>query len=89
MGGNWDFLAQTLRIQPTNMCLKVLLETKLVQKIDKHLYSSHRYGDFGDLVRASDFYEIDNKAIPTADSRSDSKIHTNSNSKSISSLLLT
>ena len=48
---------------PTNMRWKVLLEAKLVQKIDKNLHSSHRCGDFGDLhvVRVRDFYEIDNR----------------------------
>ena len=37
---------------------KVLLEA---QKINKFLHSSHRYGDFGNLVQASYFYEIDNR----------------------------
>ena len=46
---------------PTNMRWKVLLEAKLVQKIDKNLHSSHRCGDFGDLVRVRDFYEIDDQ----------------------------
>ena len=36
--------------KPMNMRSKVFLEAKLAQKIDKHLHSSHRYGDFGDLV---------------------------------------
>ena len=43
------------------MRLKVLLEAELAQKIDKYLHSSHRYGDFGDLIRASDFCEIDDR----------------------------
>ena len=47
--------------RPTNMRLKVLLEAELAQKIDKYLHSSHRYGDFCDLVRASDLYEIDDR----------------------------
>ena len=47
--------------RPTNMRSKVLLEAELAQKIDKYLHSSHRYGDFGDLVRASDFCEIDDR----------------------------
>ena len=41
-----------------NMRSKVLLEAELVQKTNKYLHSSHRYGDFDDLVQASDFYEI-------------------------------
>ena len=45
--------------KPTNMQSKVLLEAKLVQKINKYLHSGHRYGDLSDLVRVSDFYEID------------------------------
>ena len=47
--------------RPTNMRSKVLLEAELAQKIDKYLHSSHRYGDFGDLVRASDLCEIDDR----------------------------
>ena len=47
--------------KPTNMRSKVFLEAELAQKIDKYLNSSHRYGDFGDLVRASDFCEIDDR----------------------------
>ena len=45
--------------KPTNMRSKVLLEAELAPKINKYLHSSHRYGDFGNLVRASDFCEID------------------------------
>ena len=47
--------------KPTNMRSKVLLEAELAQKIDKYLHSSHRYGDFGDLVRASNFCAIDDR----------------------------
>ena len=47
--------------KPLNMRSKVFLEAELAQKIDKYLYSSHRYGDFGDLVRASNFCEIDDR----------------------------
>ena len=47
--------------KPTNMRSKVLLEAELVQKIDKYLHSSHRYGDFGDLVQASNFCEINDQ----------------------------
>ena len=47
--------------KPTNTQSKVFLEAELAQKIDKHLHSSHRYDDFGDLVRVSDFCEIDDR----------------------------
>ena len=47
--------------KPTNMQSKVLLEAEQVQQIHKYIYSSHRYGDFGNLVRASDIREIDNR----------------------------
>ena len=63
----------------TNMQLKVFLEAELAQKINKYLHSSHRYGDFSDLVRASDFCEIDNQYDTNGyDGRSDSKIHASS-----------
>ena len=38
----------------------VLLEAKLAKKIDTYIYSSHKYGDFSELVQASNFYKIDN-----------------------------
>ena len=71
------------------MWSKVLLEAELIQKIDKYLHSSHWYGDMGNVVRASDFARSMIKVIPMADGRRDSKMHPNSNSKPISSLLLT
>ena len=73
--------------KPTNMRSKVFLEAELTQRIDKYLYSSHRYGDFGGLVQVSDFARSTIEAIPTVDGRSDLKIHANSKSKPISSLL--
>ena len=39
----------------------MLLEAELVQKINRYLHNSHKYGDFGDLVQVSDFYNIDDR----------------------------
>ena len=44
-----------------NMRSKVLLEAELVQKINRYLHNSYKYGDFGDLVQVSDFYNIDDQ----------------------------
>ena len=41
--------------KPTNMRLKMLIETKLAEQSDKYLYSSHKRDNFGGLVRSSDF----------------------------------
>ena len=41
--------------KPTNMRSKALMEAELVEQIDKYVYSSHGRGDFGGLVRSSDF----------------------------------
>ena len=34
---------------------KVPMEAEFVEQNDKYLYSSHKHGDFGGLVRLSDF----------------------------------
>ena len=48
--------------KPTNVQSKVLLEAEQVQQIHKYIiYSSHKYGDFGNLVQASDICEMDNQ----------------------------
>ena len=55
-------LKLSINRKPTNMqqkankyAIESAVEAKLVQKINKYLFSSHKYGNFGDLVRASAF----------------------------------
>ena len=69
--------------KPMNMRSKVLIEVELVE----HLYSSHRCGDFGGLVRLSDFVLSMIEAVLMAGGRSDLKIHAISNSKASSTPL--
>ena len=47
-------LKLSINKKPMNMHSKLLTEAKLVKQIDKYLYSSHKHGDFGGLVRSSD-----------------------------------
>ena len=48
-------LELSINKKPMNMRSKVLMEAKLVELINKYLYSSHGCGDFGGLVRSSNF----------------------------------
>ena len=45
-----ELLELSINKKPMSMRLKVLIEAKLVEQIDKYLYSSHKHGDFGSLV---------------------------------------
>ena len=74
-----------------NMRSKVLLEAELHvhSPKDRHNYNYTNMVILATQVEQAIFTRLMIEVIPTANGRSDLKIHANSNSKPISSLLLT